>query len=260
MLKKWVQTLEEVDEKFHVLYKGDDENGWALELDDQDFKTKLDEFRTNNRQLFNDKKQLEESLAAFKDIDPEKYKEATEALAVINQMEEGRLIKEGKLDEVLKRRTEAMQAEFERQLAAKDSAISEAQGIKEQYQTQLAQVKVQQAALESLGKIGHVRSTAQQDVLNRANFLWTVDDSGNLVARENGEAVFGKDGNALGMDEWAKDLLDGAPHLFEAAGGGGSDGNRNKDKSGNPKAVSKDDLKAFGAHLDDIASGKVNVE
>jgi len=258
MLKRLVKTLEEVDEKYRDLYEADGEDGFILKTDDKDFKEKLDEFRTNNRALFKDKEGLEKMLAKFKDVDPDKYREAMKALDVLNQYEESQLIKDGKLEEVLSRRTTAMQSEFMTQIEALKAANADALNQKQTYQQQLGSLRVEALANKALGKVGRVRNSAITDALNRANNVWKLDDAGNISAHINGKQAYGKDGEPLTVDEWARNLLKDAPHLFEKGGGGGGEGSsQSSDSSNDPKIVDRSDPKAFGANLEAIAAGKV---
>jgi len=55
-------------------------------------KGKLDEFRTNNRNLAKEKDELQTQLLKFKDIDPEKY---SEAVAKLQALENDRLAEAG---------------------------------------------------------------------------------------------------------------------------------------------------------------------
>lgn len=258
MLKRLVKTLEEVDEKYRDLYEADGEDGFILKTDDKEFKEKLDEFRTNNRALFKDKKGLEDTLAKFKDVDPEKYKEAMKALDVLNQYEESQLIKDGKLEEVLSRRTTAMQSEFMTQIDALKAANQDALNQKQTYQEQLGALRVEALANKALGKVGRVRSSAMTDALNRANSVWRLDDAGNITAQINGKAAYGKDGEPLTIDEWSRNLLKDAPHLFEKGSGGGGEGSSGAgESSGDPKIIDRGDPKAFSSNLEAIAAGKV---
>jgi len=259
MLKRLVKSLEEVDEKYHDLYEADGDNGFILKTDDKDYKAQLDEFRNNNRVLFNDKAAMEENLAKFKDMDPAKYEEAIKALDVLNQYEEKQLLKDGKLEDVLSIRTKAMQADYDTQITALQSAVKDAIGQKEKYQGQLGSLRVEAIATKALSTVGRLRAAATTDALSRANATWKLGDDGRITAHVDGKAAYGLDGEALTPDEWAKNLLKSAPHLFEKGTGGGSEGssNNSNNHSQDPKVINRNDIKTFGLNLEDIASGKV---
>jgi len=89
MLESSYKTQEEIPEGLRDHYEEKD-GAWVL----QGFvaKGKLDEFRTNNRNLAKEKDELQTQLLKFKDIDPEKY---SEAVAKLQALENDRLAEAG---------------------------------------------------------------------------------------------------------------------------------------------------------------------
>jgi len=151
-----------------------------------------------------------------------------------------------------------MQSEFITQIDALKSANADALNQKQTYQDQLGSLKVEAMANKALGKVGRVRATAQQDAINRATGVWKLDDHGNVTAQISGKAAYGKDGEALTIDEWAHNLLKDAPHLFEkGSGGGGEGGGGAGSNDSQQKVIDRSDAKAFSSNLADIAAGKI---
>src|SRR6185369_5288500 len=82
-------------------------------LIDKAIETAVTGLKTKNGDLIATQKQLKEQLQAFEGIDPVKVKTILSRFA---NDEEAKLIAEGKIDEVLNKRTERMRADFEGKL------------------------------------------------------------------------------------------------------------------------------------------------
>lgn len=258
MLKRLITKLEDVEEPFRGLYEKTDD-GFVLKTDDDDLKRKLDEFRTNNRELYRVRKDLEEQLAKYKDIDPSKYRELQERIGKLDGLEDAELLKAGKLDEVINKRTAAMRSDFETRFGAKESAYKQKEAEAAALRAELERHKIDGALRATIEERKlRVRAGAMEDVMRRARDTWRINDKGAMVpVGPDGSAVFGKEGNVLSMPEFVSDLATKASHLFEASGGGDSNGNAASPPTG--KTIEATDRSAFRANLADIASGKLEV-
>lgn len=238
--------------------KSDTGDDFVLDTDDTDYKSKLDEFRTNNRTLHNRVEEMNSRLEKLKDIDPEKYQRALKALDEMDKTEEGKLIKEGKIDEVIKRRLETVKVEIEAQVKAKDKAIEKLTQERDSYRNELAGLRIEQITSGSIAKVGRVRQGALEDVMFRARAVWSLDENGKLVAKKpDGSLIYGPSADPLTPDEWAQGLVKSAPHLFEPAGGGGAGGGAKP--AGDTKVLNQPSAADFGKNLEAIATGKVSV-
>lgn len=259
-LKALIKELTEVDEALRPLYVKTDD-GFVLDVEEKGYKDKLDEFRTNNRALHKKAGELEAQMAQYKDIDPTKYKEAQEALKKVRELEDKQLLDEGKVEELLARRTESMRADFANQIKAKDTGMTEAQQRATALQSRLSELLIEQNVTTAVTKAGKVRQGALDDVRLRASRVWKVDDKGTLQAKgSDGNALFNKKGEALTLEDWAQELVTTAPHLFEASGGGGAGGGSRRDGN-TPDGVKviKNDPLLIGKYAKEIAEGKVVV-
>jgi hypothetical protein len=254
-----------LDEGLQALYEEDkDAGGYVLAVNDLPFKSKLNEFKNNNRQLFESqqkiekqRKELETKLEKFKDIDPEKYEKVLHQLEEVEKLEDAELIKAGKIDEVVSKRTVAMVNDHKNQLGAKDGIIQKMSDERNQLRTRLGSLVIDTSVQSAVNKIGLVRPGAIADVLSRARGVFSIDEQGNMVPRDTkGEIRFGKDSNPLTVEEWSASLLTEAPHLFEGGNGGGASGNRTTTRT-DTKTVDRNDPIAMGKNLVGIASGKV---
>ena len=101
------KTFEEIPEGLREHYV-EREGVWVL--DGYTPKKKLDEFRSNNRNLSTRIKEVEDELLKFKGIDPEKYKESVTKL---QELEDERLAKAGEFG-VLKSKLEQSKLDLEK--------------------------------------------------------------------------------------------------------------------------------------------------
>lgn len=259
-LKLKVDTLDGIDPKYHELYEKTDD-GYRLNADTSEMKGKLDEFRTNNRNMHNEiaelKKQLD-ALADRKDIDPEEYARGQKALKDLEEAREKEMIDEGKIDEVVEQRVSAMRSAFEKQDNARKAALEAAEKQLAEARTQLSGLTIETQVLSAVEQVGKLRGTARDDVRARAGATWKLTDGGKLQAVDaSGEPVFGPKGDPITPAEWATGLIDSAPHLFEGGGGGGGGGGEGGG-GGSTRRVSNDP-EAIGRNLEAIAKGEAVV-
>ncbi len=73
-----------------------------------------------------------------------------------------------------------------------------------------------------------VEASALPDILERAYKTYTVEDNGDLVAKDGEATIYGGDGSTpLAPKEWVAKLKDTAPYFFKNSTGGGGNGNGN---------------------------------
>lgn len=229
--------------KYHVYHNqagfdGDDA-GSAGKQDDEQGKTFTQEevnkmiaeqvagLKGKNSELIGEQKKLKESLAKFDGIDPDAVRTILNNFA---DQEEAKLIADGKIDEVLQKRTERMKANHDKELA-------KLQGDLEKQQTRLAKFadRALNAAVREVGADLSIHKSAYDDAMLRAKAMFDVDDDGNAVAKDG---VFGKDGKPLTLKEWFTDMKETAPHWFPAPSGSGSQ-NGGGGLGGAPKSLAE---------------------
>lgn len=260
-LKLLVKTLEEIPEAFRGEYKKQDDGSYMLDTDNSDYQTKIDEFRKNNISLSNKKDLLEKSMEKFKDVDIEEYEKAKKALQVLNQNAEGKLIAEGKIDEALAMRTDAMRKDYDNKIDALTKARDAAVDKSNTFGSQLSRLKLESLAFDAFDGIGRIRSGARTDVLNRAASVWKLNDAGDPVpVNSDGTTMFGKDGSTpLQPKEWAANLVKEASYLFEESGGGGAAGGNRRGGSEPTGGTINNDPTSIGKNLAAVAAGKIKV-
>ncbi|NAW35005.1 NAD(P)-dependent oxidoreductase [Halomonas alimentaria] len=162
--------------------------------------------KSKRDELLEAQKRLKSQLGEYSDIDVDKARKLQQ---VLEEDEEARLIAEGKADEVVNRRTKAMREEFESKL---EQAQTQASALRDRALSDEIRREAAQAG---------VLPSAVDDILLRARSQFTVDEAGQLAARDG---VLGKDGEPLGTGEWLNALKEQAPHLFPQPKGSGAPG------------------------------------
>jgi len=151
-------------------------------------------------------------LKRFDGIDPDAVRTILSKFA---SDEEAGLLKAGKIDEVLNKRTERMQAENAKALKTEAEKLARA----EAKANKLAQRTLSGAIKDAAIKSGAFPE-AMEDIVLRSQGLWRLNDDGDPVALNGDEIVLGKDGKTpLSPIEWAESLRETAAHLWPKAQG-----------------------------------------
>lgn len=258
MLKVFVKKLDEVDEKFRELYEKT-EGGFMLTTDDSDFKTKIGEFRGNNIELKKKIEHLENTVKEFDGIDPKKVREAQKKL---QEIEDGKLLEEGKVEELVNQRIDRMSNEYKNQINTLSARAETAEKIASTYKNQLTNIAVDNGISKAISEVATPRKGALTDILGRAKQIWTAGEDGQLVAKDSsGNIIYGKEGkNPLSPQEYITSLSQEAPFLFEQSSGGGASGSQKQPSHDGSKVIARDDKEAFANNLEAIAKGTMIVK
>lgn len=252
-LKAVLASLDEVPEALRSLYVEKD-GKFLLDVEGVVPKERLDEFRTTNVNLLKERDALKAQVEKYKDIDPEK---ARTALTQLQKIEEGKLLTEGKLDEVVTKRTEAMRAEYENQIKALKTAQTSVVGERDTLSGQLSKLLIDGSAREIALKLG-ARPEALPFILLKSAAEWQMKD-GKPTPIKDGNLVYGKDGQTpITMEEWVGGLATEAAYLFKDSNGGGAN-NKPNGSSVTGGRVSVRDQQALNSNIEAIAQGKVQV-
>ena len=210
-LPKKTKDIESIPEQFRALYSEGDDGTYALAVEiESGPDPRVAEFRDENIKL---RRQLE----GFDGIDPEAYRKLQQAAA---EDEEKKLLSAGKIDELVERRSLRMREEFEGALKAKAKALEEAAAREEALVGKLSGFMIDDATTKAIGEVARVRPGAEADLRARARGIFRVDPAtGGLIPDASGKVEYGKNSDPLSIEEWAKGLVDSAPHLFEAPRG-----------------------------------------
>ncbi|MBH8282895.1 hypothetical protein I8P63_18910, partial [Acinetobacter baumannii] len=182
-----VDSLDAIKEEHRALYV--EENGkFRLDLEGyEDPKGLKSALQSERDAAKNAKLELQKLQKQFEGIDPEIVKKV---FAQIDQDEEAKLIAEGKVNEVIQKRTEKMREEHEKLLKAEKERADKAEAYAQKFKQSVIQSQIVQAAVEL-----EALPEATADIAFLAQSKFALDENGKAVAvDENGEVVIGKDG------------------------------------------------------------------
>ena len=164
--------------------------------------------KNKNSELIGKEKELKAQLARFEGIDPDSVRAILKNFA---DQEEAQLIAQGKIDDVLAKRTQRMKNDY-------DKTVSKLQGDLDEKNSRLTKFadRALSASVREVGANLSIHPSAFDDALLRAKSVFEIDDEGNAIA---------KDG-----------VKETAPHWFPAPTGGGSQSS-SRGSTGAPKSL-----------------------
>ena len=209
---------------------------------------KNDEFRGNNRKLFNENKQLRERLAQFDGLSPDMIKALTAKFADDESDEVQKLMAAGEVDKAFDLRNKRLRDDYESKLSERDATIAE---FRDRDAVRLRADTVRKA-IDS--KKLRVRPNAQDIIARMAADVFKVDDSGKKLVAIDADSQ----ADPLTPDSWIDSLLQSHGYLFDGGAGGGGGGGGG---AGGKRTIRYSELtpKKMGELADDISTGKVQV-
>jgi hypothetical protein len=187
---------------------------------------KIDEavagLKAKNEELIGEKKSIQERLSEFSDItDPIK---AMEALNFLTENEDAKLIKDGKIEEVIEKRTSQLRLDHETALEEFSIKIQDLESSKGKYKS-MFQNKIIEDELRAVAAKQGVRMEALSDVLLRGNTVFTLGSDGSVEARDSSGALLKNEkGSVLTPAVWIDGLKDSSPHYWPISEGAGATG------------------------------------
>lgn len=167
--------------------------------------------KAKNTEVILKNKELTDRLAAFGDADPAKL---AAMLKHFDNSEEARLMAEGKLDEVIAKRTAKRDADIAAQIAAKDAEVVKAKENASKFNVRVLHNDIRASAPPDL------HPSALPDVLRHASEVFQLDEEGNVVPKDG---ALGKDGKTpYSPKEWFEDTRQTFPHRFANSNSGSS--------------------------------------
>lgn len=196
------------------------------ELIDQAVSAAVNPLKANRDEILNEKKSVAQKLADMEKtwggMDPTQVKSLMEKIA---NDDETRLIAEGKIDEVLQKRTGALKQDYETRLTGSEQALKEREERIAGLTGKISHLTLSGSIRDAASQLG-LQPTAVADAIVRAQHVFKLDDNFNPQARdEHGTLMLGKDGkNGLSVAEWLEGMRKDAPHWFAGSTGAGSTG------------------------------------
>jgi hypothetical protein len=190
-----------------------EQNGnFVLAVDGVVDRSQFEDFRKENQSLH---QQLDETRKRFEGIEPE----AVRALeAEKRELAEQQALKAGEVEKVIESRLKSVQTVHQKQM--RDLAQERDALVARLSEIQIDQGVVTVATLQGL------LPTAVPDITARARATFKLVNGMPVAVERDGKTPrIGKDGGAMGVEDWVTNLVAQAPHLFERGGdGSGSPG------------------------------------
>ena len=222
-LQSVVEGLDSVPEALHSSYV--EKNGaYHLNVDGMVDKSKLDEFRSNNVKMLKDIETINEK---YKHVDLDQYAALMKAQ---NDGADDKLIKEGKIEELVEERTKRMRETH-------NSELGLVQTEADTHKKQLESLMIDASVRNSATKQG-VAATAMEDVILRAKAVFQLKNGQATPFDNDGNVVYASGSSEpMSVDSWVTGLASSAPHLFTPSKGGGS--NHDNKGGGGGKTASR---------------------
>ncbi len=202
---------------------------------------KLIELAAENERLKNHhQKLLDETKAAkvafktleakFAGIDPEQI---SKMMKTLDSSEEAKMLAEGKIDELVAKRTEKVQLAYE---ALKESSVNEISAANERgdkyknrYNSEKISTSLRQAAEKS-----NAFPEAIDDIIGRANNIFSIGEDGKVEARSKEGELVTVGSKALSPIIFVEQLKEKAPHFWPNSEGHNASGKRFGKNQKNP--------------------------
>lgn len=182
--------------------------------------TKIEEavgqLKAKNEELIGEKRTIQETLKNFDNIDPKK---AREALDFLDGNEEAQMIKDGKIEDVLAKRTSALISDHEATMTELMTKLSESETSGDLHKG-LYQRKMIEDALRDAAFKAKVRPEALTDILLRGSSVFSLAEDGSVEARTaDGKLTKTDDEKVLTTSLWIEGLKKVSPHYWPASEG-----------------------------------------
>ena len=176
-----------------------------------------------NEELLDEKKKLGKVLKNFENVDPEKAKEA---LKFLEENEYAQMIKDGKVDEIIEKKTSQMRSDHEAAVSELSTKLTETEDsgrlYKNMYEKKMIEDNLRKVAIEA-----GVRPEAVSDILMRGLTVFSLDDKEGVEARDGeGKLVKTADDKVLTAKLWIDKFKESAPHYFPESESAGAHGGK----------------------------------
>ena len=230
--------FEELPEELKSYYTKKDD-GYTLETDSSE---KLNEFRDNNRNLFRENEQ-------FKKKTDELESKLEQLQKTVTEKNEKELMSEGKIDELLTQRTEAMRQSYEEKI---ENLSKNYETAEKTLDIHIVENQIRDAAIKANAKndraVDHIIRAIRPNLKRDGTNAVRVDKDGNPVMSEDGSTP-------QGISDIVEELKVSDGFLFAESTGSGATG-------GNDQAVSakkKIRRSEIGKYISEVSKGEVDI-
>lgn len=206
-------------------------NSSIADINDQ-HKLTLDEevngLKSKNAEILDEKKKADLALKKFDDYD---FDAANDAIDFLKNNTNAKLIKDGKVDELIEKETSTMRSDHEATMNELNGKLTDSTVRGDKYEN-LFKTKMVEDALREAAVLAKVRTEAITDVLLHGRNLFSLAEDGSVEARGlDGKLLKTVDDKVLTTSNWIESLKKASPHYWpgskgvgaEGGGGGGDD-------------------------------------
>lgn len=190
---------------------------------EQQVNTAINGLKAKNEELISEKRKLQEQYAEFKEVDRDTLKNYINRL---KSDEEARLIAEGKVDEVINRRTERMRESYQNQIVENQSVAKDWQKKYSELESAFNNTRID-AAIRDAAMAANVVPSAIDDIIVRGRQAFQIVD-GKIISKDpyTNDVRIGSDGKSpYNANDFMSDLKKVAPHFWPQSTSGGFSGN-----------------------------------
>lgn len=251
-LKYLLDSIDTLDDKSKTLYKKTDSGKYQLDVEDlpqPDEKQKVKEFRETNVNLM---KEIETLKSKVEGIDLEGFNKFIKSQ---QDVDDQKLIKEGKIDQLVEKRSESMKTKYESEISTLTAKTNK---LNETLKSTLID-----GQLAKLAATAGIKNTAIDDVILRGKQIFNLDADGNVIAKSGDTIKYNANNKPYTINDFMGDLQSSAPHLFQESNGGGTTNKKSSSNVPGVQQISRADYKNYIAKnpnaINDIVSGKIEV-
>ena len=186
-----------------------------LELDET-----TDGLKNKNVELLDEKKQALKKLEKFDTYD---FDAANDALDFLKNNENAKLIKDGKVDELIEKETSSLRSDHEAVLLEINGNLDSQTNRGNLYEG-LYKTKMVEDALRDAAVAAKIRPEAITDVLLHGRNIFSLSEDGSIEARDSeGKLQKTSDGDkVLTTTNWIEGMKKTSPHYWPGSSGAGA--------------------------------------
>ena len=252
-------SLEELDEEAKALTVADlyepDPSGQGVRLA-VDGLPDLDGINTALAKERKRAKELADALKKFEGVDVEEYRGLTDKRDEIEQQHQ---LAHGNYNDAVAKATEKMQADFTKQVRSLTDRLGTIEQERNQALADLKRYNIERELERAAVKL-RVRPEYYDDLRLRVDKFDIADGHVVVIGPDGEPRRSGKDARHYMLpDEWLESMQGEKPGWFEPSAGAGAVGGT-RAALGRGPVIDRDDLDAFAANLEKIATGKLTVQ
>lgn len=185
--------------------------------------------KAKNSELLGKLKDTSERAKQWEGYDVEKVQALMKRM---EQDEELKLLADGKVDDVVNRRIELRERDWNSRFGSLESKVSEYENIINQKEERLRQLTIDSRVTQAFQTLGY-EPTALEEMVAKARNVFIMDGEGNVIPRDsNGNVIYGKDAKTpISVHQWLESLAEAKPWLRGVSKGAGATQNRGMNKS-----------------------------